>query len=96
MARAEKVVLWNAEPWHVDYRRGGANAAAAGGALVRLGAMKSVFAWLPVRRRVRAGCFFAPRGWYWLRRVTVMWTLAGWVAYADANDGAGGGADAAG
>lgn len=56
-----------------------------------LGDRKTVFAWYPIRRTVRAwtveyGDHYKKEGWYWFRRVTVMRTFNGMTAYASEND----------
>jgi len=58
---------------------------------MKLGEKKTVFAWLPIKRTVRAwtieyGSHYTQDGWYWLRRVTVMRTFQGLTAYAQDND----------
>lgn len=62
---------------------------------MKLGDRKTVFAWLPIERLVRVRSvsssihdirFYKTLGIYWLRKVTLVWTMAGWRAYADDND----------
>lgn len=53
----------------------------------QLGQKKIRFAWLPIDRMVPVGGrYFVAHGRYWMRYVTVMWTLSGWRAFADDND----------
>ncbi|HEY6022268.1 MAG TPA: hypothetical protein VIY48_21140 [Candidatus Paceibacterota bacterium] len=52
---------------------------------MEIGKTKTVFAWMPIPRMIRDRNFFAQAGWCWMRRVVVMWTFNGWIAYADTN-----------
>lgn len=50
----------------------------------KLGELRTVFAWWPVQVwRMGTDGYRRPKRKVWLKKVVMMWTFQGWVAYED-------------